>query len=95
VAFTRGNLKRVAGRGLSYAGSCLEQCSMAANLLRQAKPVARANSSASTTRLVLRPRKAYRKVLLRASRLKMTLQAVVQAASGPSHRASQVLTIRR
>ena len=95
VNFRKVNLKRVAGRGLSYAGSCLEQCSIAANLLMQAKPVAKTKSLAGTTRLVLRPSKAYRKVLLRAPRLKMTLKAVVQAASGPSQRTSQVLTVRR
>jgi hypothetical protein len=54
-----------------------------------------ASSAARTTRLTLRPRKASRKALLRARQLKMTFEAVVRGSSGPSHRATHSLTLRR
>jgi subtilisin-like proprotein convertase family protein len=54
-----------------------------------------ARSSASTTRLVLRPSKASRRALRRARRLDMTFEALVRAPSGPSYRASHALTLRR
>jgi Bacterial Ig-like domain len=54
-----------------------------------------ASSAARTTRLTLRPSKASRKALLRARQLKMTFEAVVRASSGPSHRATHTLTLRR
>ena len=112
VTFRKLNLRRVASRGLSFAGLCPESCSMSANLLMRARdakryglrppssapvPVAggNASSAARTTRLTLRPSKASRKALLRARQLKMTFEAVVRASSGPSHRATHTLTLRR
>jgi len=112
VTFRKLNLRRVANRGLSFAGLCPESCSMSAKLLMQARdakryglrppgsapvPVAggNASSAARTTRLTLRPTKASRKALLRARQLKMTFEAVVRASSGPSHRATHTLTLRR
>ena len=64
-----------------------------------ARPVAvaggSARSSAGTTRLVLRLTKASRKALRRARSVNVTFEAVVRARSGPSHKASHRLTLRR
>ena len=112
VTLRKLNLRRVASRGLSFAGLCAEPCSMSANLLMRASdakryglrppssapvPVAGGNASpaARTTRLTLRPSKASSKALRRARRLKVTFEAVVRASSGPSHRATYALTLRR
>jgi hypothetical protein len=63
------------------------------------KPVAvaaaSAKRSAKGSQFVLRLRKSTRKALLRAQRLNVTLEAKVSGATGPSHRTTQRLTIRR
>jgi subtilisin-like proprotein convertase family protein len=112
IIFRKVNLRRVADRGLPFAGRCSEQCSISAQLLMPAPdairhglrapggtpvPVAGASarSSAGTSRLVLRLTRSSRKALLRARRAKVTFEAVVQAPSGPAHRTSHRLTLRR
>ena len=59
-------------------------------------PVAGATSRPSTSsKLVLRLRKSSRQPLLRARQVNVTMEARVSASSGPSHRASYRLTLRR
>jgi subtilisin-like proprotein convertase family protein len=102
VAFRKVDLRRVADRGLSFAGRCSEPCAMAAKLLMRASggrtiPLAAgsARSSSATARLALRPSKSARRTLLRARRANLTFEAVVQAPSGPSHRAAHRIALRR
>jgi subtilisin-like proprotein convertase family protein len=102
VVFRKVDLRRVADRGLSFAFRCSEPCAMAAKLLMRASggrtiPLAAgsARSSSATARLALRPSKSARRTLLRARPANLTFEAGVQAPSGPSHRASHRITLRR
>ena len=104
------DLRRVAGRGLTFTGRCSRSCSIGANLLMKpdearrhgirtpgGKPVAVAGATskrATTSKLVLRLSRSSRKPLLGARRANVTMEARVSASTGPSHRTSYGLTLR-
>jgi subtilisin-like proprotein convertase family protein len=101
VAFGKVEPRTVARRGLSFAGRCSELCGISAKLRMRSGgrtiQVAATSppSSSTTTRLALRPSPSARRTLRRVPRANLTFEAVLKAPSGPSHRGSHGITVRR